>query len=168
MFISKKAVIAGVSTLVLVGGGAALALFTTSGSGTESVRTAAIKEGALTLSVDTSDMLLIPGNDGVLNIQGRNTDNDVPLTVTSIAPLAVGDVEFEGGTEVDGETCGPEDFTSRITTRPDNYLAPGGGTDKVGELEWTMLKDVGNECQGVKITFTVRANAANALPAPTP
>jgi hypothetical protein len=161
MFISKKAVIAGVSTLVLVGGGAALALFTTQATTTETVRVAEVADDDLTLDADLSSLVLYPGvtrNDIV--IKARNDNPDVSFEIESFRPINNAQIEV-----VDAAgACAKDNFT--IVASEGGYdgavVRPYVGATDVGLLSIAMDEEAGNGCQGASLEITIRANAVNA------
>lgn len=171
MFISKKAVIAGVSTLVLVGGAGALAGYSTLGRGTETITSATLDRTAITLKADLSKVALYPGVTAQVPIRARNTDRDVSLMITSIdkvpdADIDIVDPDDNCPREIDGEPTFGASTTSKPI--PDVVIAPRE-SEIVGYLTVDMLEAAPDECQGVTLTIELGASAKSvAVPTPTP
>lgn len=160
MFISKKAVIAGVSTLVLVGGGAALALFTTQATTTETIEVADVEDGDLTLEADLASLVLYPGvtRDNIL-INAMNANPDVPFEIESFRSINNAQIDVLNA----AGPCAKDNF--EIVASKAGYdgvaVAPNAEAT-VGLLSITMSEEAGNGCQGASLDITIRANAVNA------
>lgn len=165
MFISKKAVIAGVSTLVLVGGGAALAYFESGGTGSTTLDVGRVGSNALLLSVaDEQFEELYPGKTIRVPIYAENT-NDTQVSVVSIG---VDDVTVTPRNE--RRTCEADanfDVTAAARTNPTPVPGDTGGV-RVGTLTVEMI-ETGvnqNDCRGATVDVDLITPAVDDEAAP--
>jgi hypothetical protein len=160
MFISRKAVIAGVSTLVLVGGGAALAYFTSQGVGQGTATVADVPDtDVITLAFDGAAISpLYPGG------QARTT----PITAqhAGSGSLTVENVVL-GAVSNNKPGCDMDWFEVQVTSDGRVAVAPGSPVP-VGTLS-VRLKESGTNqdaCQGAALNISV--NTAGPAPTATP
>jgi hypothetical protein len=157
MFISRKAVIAGVSTLVLVGGAAAYAVFTTQGEGEVTTTVSSIDDDSFAVTAELPEDRLYPGVTIEVPITASYDENQsVPLTVKNFSGTEL-DVE-----PVEGGDCAADLFTFKAESNG-NVVRPGATDRRVGTLEVTLKNSADNGCQGADVTVALVANAESVV-----
>ena len=146
----KKTVVLGTAVLVLVGGGSALAYWTTTGSGSGSATNAAAN-GTLTLSATFADGLT-PGASESVAYAASNPGTS-SLFVGTITPTVAVDAAH------DAAGCLATDFTA--TTVTSNTRVAAGATDVAvgsGSLSFADTAVNQDACKGATITLNLVSN----------
>lgn len=152
MKISKKFAIAGSIATLAIGGGAAFAYWSTTGSGTGSADAAA---SASTMTLSTNfDAGITPGTSKTVTVKADNpTDGGLSLYGTTLS--------FVVSTDTEG--CTAADFSISAVAADNVTVAAGADDTTVGTATLNMLnRDVNQDaCKGATITVDVTAAAGS-------
>jgi hypothetical protein len=149
MFISRKAVIAGVSTLVLVGGGAALAYFTTTGTGQGTATVASVDDGQIELDFDDLALTgLYPGAPAKTTPITAENRSSSELTVENVVLTTVNNNK--------APACDNDWFDVDVTPAAEPVAIAAGATESVGTVSVQLMNEATvnqDACQGATLTI---------------
>jgi hypothetical protein len=146
---TRKVLVIGVAAGLTLGiAGAALAYWTTSGSGSGTAATAS-SNGTLALNVSVAGPALTPGGSAAVTITATNSGTtDLYVTTVSFASLSVDSTHATAG-------CLATDYSvGTVATTPTNVLA-GTTSGTVATATLSMADTALNQdaCQGATITL---------------
>lgn len=152
MITFRRKTIAVVSAgLVLVGGGAAFAYWTASGSGASTDVTSTTTTGNVKLSASTPTTGLSLGDEATVKVSADNPNS---------SPVRLGDISFTVTTSNPG--CTAADFALPPLTAPAGGFDVAPGASTLGTAKLTLLNrgDVDQEaCKGVSVNIKLTAAA---------